>query len=123
MMPDDSAAITARIIASAFEVSNTLGAGFLEKVYERALMIEMRNQGLSVQAQVRTSVVYSGEVVGEYVADLVVERSVVAEVKATEHIESAFVAQTLNYMKALHLRTGLILNFGTARLGIKRLRL
>ena len=114
-------AISERIIGAAFTVSNTFGVGFLEKNYENALTHEMRKNGLSVAQQHRMSVVYDNVVVGEYTADLLVESQILVELKAVNALDSAHTAQCLNYMKATGIPLCLLLNFGRARLEIKRL--
>ncbi|NIA15549.1 MAG: GxxExxY protein [Nitrospiraceae bacterium] len=113
--------ITERIIGCGYTVSNTLGVGFLEKVYENALTHELRKDGLRVEQQRAIQVVYDGVVVGEYVADLLVEDTVLVELKALKALEGVHVAQCLNYMCATGLRACLLLNFGETKLGIKRL--
>jgi len=112
--------LTRRVIGAAFEVSNTLGCGFLEKVYENALTSELRSHGLSVAQQVPIRVVYKAETVGEYVADVIVEGAVLVEAKATPQDHPVYLAQTLNYLKATKLPVGLVLNFGQPRLSIRR---
>ncbi len=113
--------LTEQIIAAAIAVSNELGSGFLEKVYENALVIELRRRGLKVAQQVRMNIVYQGQVVGEYVADLVVEGLVLVEVKATLHDDPVFSAVVINYLRATGLPVALLLNFGRPRLHVKRL--
>ena len=113
--------LTEAIIAGAFRVSNTLGCGFLEKVYENALAAELRHRGLDVATQVPIRVVYREETVGDYQADMVVNRSVLVEVKATEAHHDIFMAQVLNYLRATKIPVGLLLNFGQPRLWNKRL--
>jgi GxxExxY protein len=120
-MDKDLNQITERIIGAAFKVSNTLGAGFLEKVYERALLHELSKDGLLVEQQKPVAVYYDGIVVGDYYADLVVEELIIVELKAARQIEDSHLAQGLNYLKATGFKLGLILNFGKARLEIKRL--
>jgi len=115
--------ITEKIIGCAFTVSNTLGAGFLEKVYENALLHELQKAGLQVAQQHPIQVWYDGVVVGEYFADLLVQQSVVVEIKAVRTIDDAHWAQCINYLKATGLRLGLLLNFGKPRLEIKRIAL
>ncbi len=105
-------AVTESIIGAFFEVYNSLGYGFLEKVYENALCAEFRRRGLSFVQQFPIKVEYRGEVVGEYFADLVVEESVVVEVKAVRSLAVEHGAQLLNYLKATGYEVGLILNFG-----------
>jgi len=109
------------VIASAFEVSNTLGCGFLEKVYENALAAELRYRGLQVATQVPIQVLYRKQSVGCYQADMIVGKSVLVEVKATEAHHDIFVAQTLNYLRATGIPVGLLLNFGQPKLRYKRL--
>jgi len=116
-------AITAEILGSAFRVSNGLGVGFLEKVYENALVHELRKAGLLVRQQESIPVVYDGVRVGDYYADLIVSDSVIVEVKAARGLDPAHEAQLLNYLRATSMRVGLILNFGTPRLGVKRMML
>ena len=116
-----SSALTRRIIGGAQRVSRTLGAGFLEKVYENALAHELRKAGLSFRQQPAVPVRYDGVIVGDYVPDLIVEEAVLLELKAADAIDSTHVAQCLNALKATGLHIGLVLNFGTPRLGIKRL--
>src|SRR5215468_10074931 len=113
--------ITEKIIGCAMKGSNTLGVGFLEKVYENALAFELRKAGLKVQQQKPIAVIYSGQVVGHYIADLVVEGIVLVELKAARAIDDIHHAQMLNYLKATNLKIGLILNFGTSKMGIKRM--
>jgi GxxExxY protein len=112
---------TRAVIGCALRVSNGLGVGFLEKVYENALAYEFAAAGLLARRQFPMTVHYSGIVVGEFVADFVVEDSIIVELKAAKMIEPAHEAQLLNYLKVTGLQVGLLLNFGTARLGIKRM--
>lgn len=113
--------VTGAIIGAALRVSNSLGCGFLEKAYETALGHELRKSGLCVETQRSFVLTYDDVVIGEYRADLIVQDEMIVEVKAAKAIDAAHAAQLLNYLKATGLRTGLILNFGTARLGIKRM--
>ena len=103
---------TEKIIKAFYNVYNGLGYGFLEKVYENAMMIELRKLGLNVAQQSRIEVYYDGEVVGEYFADLLVEGKVLVELKAAHQIADEYEAQLLNYLKATRNEVGLILNFG-----------
>lgn len=112
--------VTARIIGAALRVSSTLGTGFLEKVYENALVHELRKVEFVLETQRAFSVTYDGVVVGEYRADLVVAERVIVEIKAARAIDPTHIAPLVNYLRATRLRVGLILNFGTPRLGIKR---
>ncbi len=109
-----------RIIGGAQQVSNALGNGFLEKVYENALAIELKRPGLKTKPQHPISVRYAGETVGEYVADLLVENAVLVEVKAVRALDEVHRAQCLNYL-ATGLPACLLLNFGNPKLEIKRL--
>jgi len=111
---------TERIIAVAYEVSNTLGCGFLEKVYENALAVGLAEHGLSAAQQTPARVIYRDQTVGDYVADLIVENAVLVEVKATLGHHDVHAAQVLNYLKAPQLPVGLLLNFGRPKLMIRR---
>jgi GxxExxY protein len=104
--------LTSQVIKAFYEVYNALGYGFLEKVYENALVLELRKAGLGVVAQARIEVRYDGEVVGEYFADLLVEGKVIVEVKAARRLGDGHEAQLLNYLKATPYEVGLLLNFG-----------
>jgi len=108
-------------IGCAMTVLNTLGVGFLEKVYEQALALEIRNRGLSVARQQAIAVWYNGSVVGEDYADLLVEDALLVELKVAKALDDAHRAQCLNYLKATGLRLGLLLNFGVPRLSIRRI--
>ncbi len=104
--------ITDKIIAAIYKVYNTLGYGFLEKVYENAMVIELRKQGLEVTAQAPITVFYDDHVVGEYFADLFVANAVIVELKAAKNLCDEHDAQLLNYLKATPYEVGLLLNFG-----------
>ena len=116
-------ALSERIIGCAFRVSNALGSGFLEKVYENALAHEVRKSGLEVKQQHPIKVYYDGVMVGDYYADLLVAHTIVLELKATSEMSPVFAAQCLNYLKATGLPLCLLLNFGKPRVEIKRFRL
>jgi GxxExxY protein len=103
---------TSAVINAFYKVYNTLGYGFLEKVYENALVIELQKRGLTTKQQMPIHVYYEGKVVGEYFADLVVNDVVIVELKAAEEITKAHENQLVNYLKATNLEVGLILNFG-----------
>src|SRR5262245_4269344 len=111
--------ITQTIIGSAFRVSNALGPGFLEKVYENALAHDLRKAGLDVDQQFRTKVWYDNVEVGEYVTDLLICRNVVVELKANRALDDAHSAQCINFLAATRLPVCLLLNFGK-RVDIKR---
>ena len=113
--------VSQRVIRCAFDVSNTLGAGFLEKVYENALCVELGKNGLKFQSQKPLVVNYKGYQVGEYMADIVVEDKLLLELKALAALCSAHDAQVMNYLKATNIPVGLLLNFGRPKLGIKRI--
>ena len=112
--------ITSRVIGCAHTVGNVLGPGFLEKVYENALMVELRYDGLRVDQQAPFQVRYREEVVGNYVPDIVVERSVILEVKAQARLDVVNRVQCLNYLRATGLRIALLLNFGSPRVEVQR---
>ena len=104
--------LTDRIIGCAYKVHNTLGPGFLERVYENALRIELQKLGLRVKQQEPIEVVYDGQVVGEYYADLWVEDRVVIELKAIQTLAKQHEVQLVNYLTATRIDSGLLLNFG-----------
>lgn len=116
-------AISGRVLGCAIKVAKVLRPGYFEKVYENALVYEMRKQGLSVETQVRLDVWYEDIVVGQFVADVVVEGMVLLELKMADAICNAHISQALNYLTTTGLPLCLILNFGTSKLGIKRVRL
>jgi len=114
--------LTGVILGAAFEVSNTLGHGFLERVYLRSLAYELLTRGVDVERDVRFNVVYKGHTVGLYIADMIVERKIIVELKALDgKILDPQIAQCLNYLRASGLKKGLIINFGRPRLEYKRL--
>ena len=113
--------ITKKIIGCAFEVSNTLGIGFVEKVYENALVHLMWKAGLKVDQQHKTKVTFDGVLVGEFVADLLVEDRVLVELKAVSMLVNEHTAQALNYLRASGLEICLLINYGKPKVEIKRL--
>jgi GxxExxY protein len=113
--------VTERILGASFKVLNTLGAGFLEKVYENALSIELRRNELSVENQKIIRISYEGTIVGEYQADMVVNGKVIVECKATSNLDPVHEAQLINYLKASGLHVGLLINFGRPKLMYRRL--
>jgi len=113
--------ITERIIGCAQSVSNVLGCGFLEKVYENALAIELRKRGLVAEQQREVAVRYDDQVVGQYTVDLLVENSVIVELKAVSALDDIHRAQCMNYLKATGLRVCLLINFGRPKLDVKRI--
>jgi len=112
--------LTSLILSACFEVSNELGVGFLESVYEKALMVALREKGLAAQAQVPLSVSFRGESVGDFFADILVEGQVLLELKAVKSIAPEHVAQILNYLKATKIDVGLLINFGSSKLEYRR---
>lgn len=106
------AELTEQIIGAFYEVYNELGFGFLEKVYENALALELRDRDLTVVQQAPIVVHYRGHVVGEHYADLVVANKVIVELKAARSLAPEHEAQVLNYLKATQFEVGLLLNFG-----------
>ncbi len=115
--------LTEKAIGCAFSVSNSLGAGFLEKVYENALAYELRKVYLKFEQQKPISVFYDRIIVGEYIADLLVEDYLLIELKTTEKFSEAHLAQSLNYLKATKLLLCLLINFGKPKVEIKRVYL
>ena len=113
--------ISEQIIGCAYRVSNALGSGFLEKVYENALAHEVRKAGLKVEQQPAVAVRYDGIVVGEYIADLIIADKVIVELKAVTTLDRIHEAQCLNYLKATGLKVCLLLNFGNPKVEVRRI--
>ena len=109
------------VLDCAFEVSNRLGVGFLESVYENALCVELKHRGLYVQQQKPLKVIYKSEVVGNFITDIIVENKLLIELKVVNEFHKSHKAQVINYLKATGLPVALLLNFGTPKLGIKRI--
>ena len=112
MFEGKHADLTDKILGAFFKVYNTLGYGFAEKVYENALAIELRKLGLKVEQQKGIIVYYNGQVVGDYVADIITGDAVLLELKAVRSLAEEHEAQLLNYLKATAIEVGLLLNFG-----------
>ena len=112
--------LTQSIIAAVFEVHNTLGSGFLEKVYQNALTKELRLRGHQAKTQVKIPVYYKDELVGDYIADILMNDRIILELKALSDLTNQHEAQLLNYLKATGYRIGLLLNFGSKRVQVKR---
>jgi GxxExxY protein len=112
---------TEKIIGCAFRVSNQLGSGFVEKVYENALILEFKKEGLNYEQQVPLKVLYDGVLVGKFIADLIIENAILVELKAVEKLDKIHFAQCLNYLKATDLKLCLLINFGTQKVQIKRI--
>jgi GxxExxY protein len=104
--------ITGRVIKAFFKVNNTLGYGFLEKVYENAMLIELKKNDCKVEQQKNIKVFYGNEEVGDYFADLLIDDLVIVELKAAENICNEHEAQLINYLRATKIEVGLLLNFG-----------
>jgi GxxExxY protein len=113
--------VTRELIGSAFEVHNVLGYGFLEKVYQRALLAELRRRGVEAQMEPQIKVLYKGLIVGDYAADLLVAGRIVVELKADPSYQTVHEAQLLNELRGTGIRLGFLLNFGRERLEYKRM--
>lgn len=113
--------ITYAIRGAVFEVNRILGSGFLEKVYENALIFELRDRGLKAENQVPLKVFYKENLVGDYLADIFVEDQVIVELKAVEKLEKIHEAQLLNYLRATGIRVGLLVNMKHPKAEIKRM--
>ena len=112
--------LTETIIGCSYRVYNTMGFGFLESVYEKCMLIELRKEGLNVEAQKPITVLYDNERVGEFIADIVVEDKIILELKSAKQIAQAHEVQLVNYLVATNKPVGLILNFGEKKVDIKR---
>ena len=112
--------VTEAVIGCAFEVINELGAGFLESVYEKALLLALRQKALSVTAQHPVKVMFRHECVGDFYADIFVEEKVIVELKAAKAIAPEHQAQIINYLNATGIEVGLLINFGNPKLEYKR---
>jgi GxxExxY protein len=112
--------LTEKTLGAAFKVQNTLGSGFLEKVYENAMVVELSRMGVPVEQQKPLQVRYEGTLVGDYQADLVIGGRVIVELKAASKLDSIHEAQLLNYLKATRVRAGLLFDFGCPRLQYRR---
>ena len=113
--------LTYLINGAIFEVNRILGPGFLEKVYENALLMELKARGIKAAAQYPIKVRYKDQIVGEYFADLLVEDQVIIELKTVDKIEKIHEAQLLNYLKATGIKVGLLVNFKSTKADIKRM--
>ena len=112
--------LTEAVIGCAYRVYNTMGFGFLESVYEKCLMIELREAGLDAESQTPVKVYYEGDVVGDFVADVLVEDTVIVELKSVRRITQAHEVQLVNYLVATGKEIGLILNFGEGKVEVRR---
>jgi GxxExxY protein len=113
--------ITYAIRGAVFEVNRVLGPGFLEKVYENALTIELKSRGLNVENQIPIKVVYKDKPIGDYIADILVETKVIIEVKTVSKLDKIHEAQLLNYLKATGIHLGLLVNFKHPKAEVKRM--
>ena len=113
--------LSGRILGAAFEVHRELGPGFLERVYEAALLQELSQAGIEAKAQAEITVMYKGQIVGNYFADILVEDNVICEVKALQALTAVHEAQLLHYLKATGINLGLLPNFGADKVQFKRL--
>ena len=111
--------LTAKIIECSYKVHRTLGFGFLESVYQNALMVELIEAGLKAEKEKRILVTYNGHVVGDYISDIVVDDMVILELKSTKELHPSHEVQLVNYLKATGMEVGLLINFGE-KLEIKR---
>jgi GxxExxY protein len=114
-------ALIEKVVGAIYEVANVLGSGFLEKVYERALVRELGMRGLAAEAQVPIPVSYKGEAVGEYYADVVVEGKLIVELKCVDRLGNEHMAQCLNYLKAAAGSIALLVNFQHPKVEWKRI--
>lgn len=113
--------LTAKILEACFEVANELGHGFLESVYVKALIVALSQKGLAVASEVPLQVMFRGQPVGNFCADMIVERQVLVELKAAKALAPEHQAQVINYLKASAIEVGLLVNFGTPKIEFKRL--
>ncbi len=113
--------ITQKILEAAFEVSKELGSGFLESVYKNAMVIALRAKGLTIEIEKPISVMFRGQSVGQFYADLFVNGKVIVELKAVSALAPEHSAQTINYLKATGIEVGLLINFGRPKIEYKRL--
>jgi len=114
--------LTAAVLKCCFEVSNELGAGFLESVYEKALIVALSQKGLKVRSQVPLKVSFRSVIVGDFFADLIVDDRVIVEIKSVSKLSPDHKAQIINYLNATGFEVGLLVNFGTSRVEYFRMR-
>jgi GxxExxY protein len=104
--------LTSKIIACAYKIHNTLGFGFLEAVYQNALLIELMKAGLQAEKEKKIKVYYQNQLIGDYMADIIVEDKIILELKSVKELHPAHSAQLINYLKATGIEIGLLINFG-----------
>lgn len=109
-----------KLVGIAMKVHNDLGSGYLEKVYENAMMLHFKKENIKAEQQQKLNVIYLGEVIGHYIADILVEESIILEIKVAEKITEVHVSQVLNYLKTTGNRLGIIINFKNEKLEYKR---
>jgi GxxExxY protein len=119
-MPLIESELTQNIIAACIEVSNELGTGFLESAYENAVIIALKDKGLSVESQVPIQLSFRNQIIGKYYCDILINDRVILEIKVCKNLLSEHHAQLLNYLKASGRKIGLLVNFGKPRLEWKR---
>lgn len=112
--------ITKQIIGCAYRVYNTLGYGFLESVYEKSMIVDLQFAGLLAESQKRIQVVYAGHNVGDFIADLIVNETIIVELKSVQEIAVVHEVQLVNYLKATNKPVGLLINFGPKEVEVKR---
>ena len=112
--------LTEKIISCAYRVYNKMGAGFLESVYEKCLIIELRKLGLLIEIQKAFNVFYEGELVGDFIADIIVNNTVILELKAVKQLAKAHEVQLVNYLVATGIPVGLLINFGEDKVEVRR---
>lgn len=112
--------LTEKIIGCSYRVYNKMGFGFLESVYEKCMLIELRKAGLNAESQKPITVCYENEIVGEFIADIIVNDTIILELKAVRQIVNAYEVQLVNYLVATGKPVGLIINFGERKVEIKR---
>ncbi|MCD5383308.1 GxxExxY protein [candidate division WOR-3 bacterium] len=112
--------ITQKIIGCAYRAYNNLGFGFLEKVYKKAMIIELKKEGLHIVEESKIEVHYEGGVIGEYYVDLLVEDKVIVELKSTKDLSETYEKQLINYLKATSMEVGLLINFGEKGVEVRR---
>ena len=113
--------MTQQIIGAAFEVHNILGFGFLEKVYQRAMQVELQSRGVKVELERKIQVQFKGVIVGDYAADLLAEEKIIVELKTDATYQSAHEAQLLNELRGTGIRLGYLINFGREKVEYKRM--
>jgi GxxExxY protein len=113
--------LTDKALGACFDVAHELGAGFLESVYEKALVVALQQKGLQVERQVPLTVKFRGVIVGEFFADILVEKKLIIELKSVSTLRPEHQAQVINYLKATSIEVGLLVNFGNPKLEYRRL--